>query len=66
LAQERHGHVEGHKNDQRAGTPLLGGKSERVGIVQPGEEKAVGTPYSSLPVLEEGARSWRGTFYKGM
>jgi len=31
---------EGHKNDQRAGTPLLGGKAERVGTVQPGEEKA--------------------------
>ncbi|KAK4815346.1 LOW QUALITY PROTEIN: hypothetical protein QYF61_000178 [Mycteria americana] len=42
-AQERHGPVgagpeEGHKNDQRAGTPLL--KAERVGVVQPGEEKA--------------------------
>jgi len=30
----------GHKNDPRAGTPLLGGKAERVGVVQPGEEQA--------------------------
>jgi len=27
----------GHKNDHGAGTPLLGGKTERVGVVQPGE-----------------------------
>jgi len=27
-------------------------KAERVGAVQPGEEKAVGRPYSSLPVPE--------------
>jgi len=56
-AQERHGPVgagsqEGHKNDQRAGTPLLWGKAESVGAVQPGEEKAVGRPYRSLPVSE--------------
>jgi len=31
------------KITQRAGTPLLRGKGERV---QPGEEKALGTPYS--------------------
>ncbi|PKU45118.1 hypothetical protein llap_4569 [Limosa lapponica baueri] len=44
--QERHGPVgagpeEEHKKDQRDGTPLLGGQSERVGVVQPGEEKAL-------------------------
>jgi len=39
------GPEEGHKNDQRAGTPLLAGKAERVGAVQPGEEKAAGRPY---------------------
>ncbi|GAB0204267.1 hypothetical protein GRJ2_002892300 [Grus japonensis] len=34
---------------------------------QPGEEKALGRPYSSLPVLEEGLQEgWRGTVYKGM
>jgi len=43
----------GHKNNQKAGTPLLWGKAERVGIVQPGEEKALETPYSSLSVPEE-------------
>jgi len=41
------------------------GKAEKVGVVQPGEEKAPGTPYSSLPVPEGGLQeSWRGTFYK--
>jgi len=44
----------GHKNDQRAGTPLLGGKAERVGVVQPGEEKALGRPYSGLSGLKRG------------
>jgi len=29
----------GHKNGQRDGTPLLWGKAERVGAVQPAEEK---------------------------
>jgi len=42
----------GHRNDQRAGTPLLGGKAERVGAVQPGEEKAARRPYSSLRAPE--------------
>ncbi|KAK4818961.1 LOW QUALITY PROTEIN: hypothetical protein QYF61_022628 [Mycteria americana] len=41
-AQERYGRVgagleEGHKNDQRDGTPLLQRKAERVGVVQPGQ-----------------------------
>ena len=71
-AQERHGPVgegpeEGHKNDQRVRTPHLWGKAERVGAVQPGEEKAPGRLSSSLPVPEGGLQeSWRGTFYKGM
>ena len=57
----------GHKNDARAGAPLLGGKAERVGTVQPGEEKAPGRLYSSLPVPEESLQeSQRGTFYKAM
>jgi len=58
-AQERHEPVEacpeeGHKNDQRDGTPLLSGKAEGVRVVQPGEEKAAGRPYSRLPVSEVG------------
>ena len=40
----------GHKDDQRDGTPLLTENAERAGAVQPGEEKAPATPYSSLPV----------------
>ncbi|KAK4827360.1 hypothetical protein QYF61_017285 [Mycteria americana] len=58
-AQQGHGAVgagpeEGHENDPRAGAPLLRGQAERVGVVQPGEEKAAGRPYSSLPVLKGG------------
>jgi len=70
-AQERHGPAgvspeEDHKNDLRAGTPFLRGQAERAGAVQPGEEKAVGRPYCSLPVPDRGLQeSWRGTFYKG-
>ena len=37
-----------HKNAQRAGAPLLRGQSDRVGVVQPGEEKAPGRPYRGL------------------
>jgi len=48
------GPEEGHKNDQRDGTPLLRGKAERVGAVQPGEEKAPGRPYCGLSVLKGG------------
>ena len=56
-AQEGHGAVgvcleEGHKDDPRAGVPLLRGKTERVEVVQPGEEKAAGRSSSSLPVPE--------------
>ena len=58
-AQERHGPVgagpeEGHKNDQRDGTALLRGKAERVGVVQPGEEKAPGRPSCGLSILKRG------------
>jgi len=38
-----------------------------VGAVQPEEEKALGTPYSSLSVPEGGLQeSWRGTLYKAV
>jgi len=39
---------EGHKNYQRAGAPLLRTEEERVGVVQPREEKFLGILYSSL------------------
>ena len=42
----------GLKDDQRAGAPLLWGKAERGGVVQPGEEQAMGRPCSSLSVPE--------------
>jgi len=31
--------------------PLLEGKAERIGVVQPVEEQALGRPYSSFSVL---------------
>jgi len=34
--------------------PLLQGQAERAEVVQPGEEKAAGRPYSSLSVPEGG------------
>jgi len=43
---------EGQKDDLRAGAPLLQGKAERVGVVQPGEDNAPGRPYCSLSVLK--------------
>ncbi|GAB0188286.1 hypothetical protein GRJ2_001293900 [Grus japonensis] len=55
-AQERHGAggaspEEGHKNDQKAGTPLLRRRAERIRFVQPGEEKLPGkATYSSLSI----------------
>jgi len=42
------------KNDPRERTPLLGGKAERVGAVQPREEKALGRPCCGLSVLKGG------------
>jgi len=53
--QERHGPVgrrpeEGHKNDPRDGTLLLGGQAERAWAAHPGEEKAPGRAESSLSV----------------
>jgi len=41
---------EGHKNDPRDGPPPLQRQAVRVGVVQPGEEKAPGRPDSSPSV----------------
>lgn len=38
---------------QRAGAPLQK-KAEKVGVVQPGEMKALEIPHCSLPVPKEG------------
>lgn len=40
----------GHKDDQKAGEPFLQRQAEGVGVVQPGEDKASGRPYSVLPI----------------
>jgi len=54
----------GPSNDPRAGAPLLGGKAGRAGAGQPGEEKAAGTPSSSLPVPEVAARELERDFFQ--
>jgi len=70
LAQEGRGPLgagreEGDKNDQRDRTPLLRGKAERAGVVQPAEEKAPERPYSSLSVPEGGLQEgWGKSFSK--
>ena len=45
------GPEEGHKDDQRAGAPLLGRKAEGAGFIQLGEEKARRPPFG-LPALK--------------
>ena len=57
----------GYKDDPRAGAPLLWGQAERVGAVQPGEEKAPGRPCSSLPVPEGSLQErWGKSFQQGL
>ena len=46
---------EGHKDDQRAGAPLLERNVEGTGIVCVGEEKALEIAHDSLPRLEGSA-----------
>jgi len=49
------------------GMNLLCGKAERVGVVQPGEEKALGRTYCSLPVLKGGLKErWGQYFQQGL
>lgn len=40
--------------DQRAGAPSLCGQAERIGKLQPGEERALWGPHSNLSVHEGG------------
>ena len=54
LTYEERSKEEGYKNSQSDGTPLLWGKAERIGVVQPEKEKAARRPSSSLPVPEVG------------
>jgi len=57
------GSEEDHKDDQRAGAPLLYRQAERAGV-QPGEEKDPERPYCGLPVSKEGLQeSWGGSCY---
>ena len=71
-AQEGHGAAgagpkETHKNDLRDGTHLLWGKAERIGTVQPGELKALGTPYTSFSMFKEDLQErWTETFWQGL
>lgn len=44
----------GHKDDQRAGVPLLWRQAERIWDVQSGEQKFLARSYSNLTVLTEG------------
>jgi len=57
--QERHGPVRvspevGYENDRRSVKPLLWRKVERVWVVYPGEEKALGRPYCGLSICKGG------------
>ncbi|KAJ7417525.1 hypothetical protein WISP_63870 [Willisornis vidua] len=57
---------EGYRNDQKAGEPLLERQTERVGVVQPGEEKAPGRSYSTFHYLRKTyKKTCKETFYKG-
>ncbi|GAB0180991.1 hypothetical protein GRJ2_000564400 [Grus japonensis] len=55
----------GHGDDVRAGAPLLWRQAERVGLVQPGEEKAAGRPQSPFQSPKGLQESWRGAGDKG-
>jgi len=58
------GPQEGHKDNQRTGSPLLQRKVEGVGLFQLGEEKALERPHCVLPVLEGSLQAGRElTFY---
>ena len=70
--QEGHGVIgagpeEGHKDDQRAGAPILQGQAERAGAFQSEEEKAPGDLYQQPFQYLKGAyrKAGEGLFYKG-
>lgn len=48
---------QGHKDDQKDGALLEWGKAERVGVVQPGEEKASVRPYSTFLYVQGATRN---------
>lgn len=47
---ERAGPEEVNKYDQRAGTPLLCKKAQRIWAIQPEQRKASGRPYCGLSI----------------
>jgi len=50
-----------------AGASFLRGQAERIGVVQPGEEKALGRPNCSLLAPKGGLEERRrGTPYEGV
>ncbi|KAJ7406957.1 hypothetical protein BTVI_64407 [Pitangus sulphuratus] len=55
-----------HQDDQRGGAALLGGKDERIGIVQPGEEKLWGDLIVAFQDMKEQQERWRETIYRGL
>lgn len=54
-----------HKNGQRPEIPLLGRNAERVGIVQPRVEKALGRPCCSISIIKGGSVRKIEAFYQG-
>lgn len=54
---------EGHKDEQRAGGPLLG---RQTGLFQPGEKKVLRIPYNSPPITKGGLQeTWERDFLQG-
>lgn len=50
---------EGHRDYQRAGGPLLWGLAERDRVVQPGEEKPLGSLLADFQYLKGAFRYWK-------
>ena len=59
--------MENNKDDQRPGASLIWGQAEKAGVLQPGEKKTLGRPYSNLLVATEDLQErWGVTFQKGV